>query len=126
MGVAAAAHPRRRVRAGPAPRRRRPRRPPARPARGHHHAHRLRRRAEIVVADDGPGIPEADRERVFERFARLDADRSRQRGGAGLGLPIARELVAVHGGTLTVEPEADGGARFRVTLPRASDDGPAP
>jgi signal transduction histidine kinase len=74
--------------------------------------------AEITVADDGPGIPDADRERVFERFVRLDEDRSRQRGGAGLGLPIARELVVAHGGTVAVGSAPGGGAQFHVALPR--------
>jgi signal transduction histidine kinase len=74
--------------------------------------------ATIVVADDGPGIPEADRERVFDRFVRLDEDRSRQRGGAGLGLAIARELAAAHGGTVTVAPASGGGAEFQITLPK--------
>lgn len=73
--------------------------------------------AELVVADDGPGVAAADRDRIFERFVRLDEDRSRRGGGAGLGLPIVRELVDAHGGTVTVGPTADGGAQFRVTLP---------
>jgi signal transduction histidine kinase len=77
--------------------------------------------AELVVADDGPGIPEADRDRVFERFVRLDEGRSRDRGGAGLGLPIARELARVHGGTVTVGQAPDGGAEIHVTLCRRPD-----
>ncbi|MFJ3516935.1 sensor histidine kinase [Streptomyces sp. NPDC090131] len=59
--------------------------------------------AVLEVVDDGPGIPAADRERVFERFTRLDDSRSRDHGGAGLGLAIARDLSARHGGTLTAE-----------------------
>ncbi|MFF8599423.1 sensor histidine kinase [Streptomyces sp. NPDC015232] len=68
------------------------------------------------VTDDGPGIPAVDRERVFERFARLDEARARSDGGAGLGLPIAREIAARHGGTLVVA-DSDRGARFVVRLP---------
>ncbi len=71
----------------------------------------------LVVADDGPGIPAADRDRVFDRFVRLDEDRSRRGGGAGLGLAIVRELVAAHGGTVTVGASPTGGAEFHVTLP---------
>ncbi len=69
-----------------------------------------------VVADDGPGIPAADRERVFERFTRLDESRSRGRGGAGLGLAIVRQIVEAHGGTITVADQHPG-ARFTVRLP---------
>jgi signal transduction histidine kinase len=73
--------------------------------------------AVMTVADDGPGIPEADRERVFERFIRLDEARSRTAtgGGAGLGLAICKQIVQRHGGQITVEGGA--GARFVVTLP---------
>ena len=74
--------------------------------------------AELVVDDDGPGVPEADRERIFERFTRLDASRSRATGGAGLGLAIAREIVERHGGTLVAAASPMGGARFVVRLPR--------
>ncbi|MGH8997837.1 MAG: sensor histidine kinase [Acidimicrobiia bacterium] len=70
---------------------------------------------ELVVADDGPGIPPADRERVFDRFTRLDGARSRHQGGSGLGLAIVHETIAAHGGRIWVE-EADG-ARFVVRLP---------
>ena len=77
--------------------------------------------AELVVADDGPGIPAADRERVFERFTRLDEARGRGRGGAGLGLAIAREVVRAHGGSIWVAG-ADGraGTRMVVRLPAGS------
>jgi len=72
---------------------------------------------ELVVADDGPGIDPADRRRVFDRFTRLDDARSRDEGGSGLGLPIAREIVEAHGGRIAI---GDGpGGRFVVRLPRA-------
>lgn len=73
--------------------------------------------AVLRVADDGSGIAAADRERVFERFTRLDAARSRHDGGSGLGLPISRGVAERHGGTLHVDPEHTPGARFVVRLP---------
>ncbi|MCB1001701.1 MAG: HAMP domain-containing histidine kinase [Acidimicrobiales bacterium] len=72
---------------------------------------------ELRVDDDGRGVPVADRERVFERFARLDDARSRERGGTGLGLAIVRELVAEHGGTVAVGDADLGGASFVVRVP---------
>ena len=60
-------------------------------------------RARLVVLDDGPGLPADERERVFERFTRRDDARSRDVGGTGLGLPIARELAARAGGTVRLE-----------------------
>jgi signal transduction histidine kinase len=72
--------------------------------------------AVLTVADDGPGIPPEERERVFERFARLDTARSRQLGGTGLGLAIAREVVVDHHGTITAD-DWRGGARLVVRLP---------
>ena len=69
--------------------------------------------AVIEVADDGPGIPDEERDRVFERFVRLDDSRSRQRGGTGLGLAIVRQLVQAHDGTVAFV----GPSRVRVVLP---------
>ncbi|MFI0355896.1 ATP-binding protein [Actinomadura sp. 9N407] len=73
--------------------------------------------AVLEVADDGPGVPAAERERVFERFVRLDDARGRDEGGAGLGLAIARDLVRAQGGTLTLGAAPGGGARFVVRVP---------
>ncbi|NUT53867.1 MAG: HAMP domain-containing histidine kinase [Saccharothrix sp.] len=74
--------------------------------------------AVVEVRDDGPGVPAGDRERVFDRFVRLDASRERTSGGAGLGLAIVRELVTAHGGHVHVTDAPDGGgALFRVELP---------
>ncbi|MEU9706647.1 HAMP domain-containing sensor histidine kinase [Streptomyces sp. NPDC047981] len=75
--------------------------------------------AVVEVADDGPGVPVADRERIFERFVRLDDARSRDEGGAGLGLAIARDVAVRHGGTLTVGVSPAGGALFALRLPLA-------
>jgi signal transduction histidine kinase len=76
------------------------------------------RNAVLTVADDGAGIAAADAERVFERFTRLDEARThRDGGGVGLGLAIARDIAARHGGTLVLDPRAQVGARFRLTLP---------
>ena len=72
--------------------------------------------AELVVADDGPGIPIHQRDVIFEPFARLDDSRSRDDGGTGLGLAIAKEIVTTHGGTISVDDKGSG-ARFRVRLP---------
>ncbi|MFC7100632.1 sensor histidine kinase [Nonomuraea rubra] len=72
--------------------------------------------AVLEVVDDGTGIAPEHREKVFERFTRLDASRSRDAGGTGLGLPIAREIATAHLGTLTIE-DSDTGARFVLRLP---------
>lgn len=83
--------------------------------------------AAVSVVDDGPGVPDADRERIFERLVRLDPARA-ARTGAGLGLPIARGIARAHGGDVVCERDADG-ARFVVSLPLGAavrDDVPAP
>lgn len=75
------------------------------------------RAAVLAIGDDGPGIPAEQRDRVFERFTRLDGARTTAGGGAGLGLAIARDIVRRHGGTLEIDPGHGPGARFVVTLP---------
>jgi signal transduction histidine kinase len=79
---------------------------------------------EVVlrVSDDGAGVPQADRERIFDRFTRLDDDRSRLGGGSGLGLAIVREIVVAHGGDISVEDAPAGGARFVMVLPEADSE----
>jgi signal transduction histidine kinase len=75
--------------------------------------------AILTVTDDGPGIPEPDRERVFDRFTRLDDGRARDAGGSGLGLAIVRELVRRHHGTVTLH-DAGPGLRAEIRLPAAN------
>ena len=75
---------------------------------------------EIVVDDDGPGIADADRERVFAPFVRLEASRSRETGGTGLGLTITRNAIRSMGGDIELSNRAEGGLRARVTLPLAT------
>ncbi|MGI5502770.1 sensor histidine kinase [Lentzea sp. CA-135723] len=70
----------------------------------------------FTVSDNGPGVPDAERERIFDRLVRLDDARDRRSGGSGLGLAIARGVIRAHGGDLTCEPSAQG-AVFRVRLP---------
>ncbi|MDH2426326.1 HAMP domain-containing sensor histidine kinase [Sphaerisporangium sp. TRM90804] len=81
--------------------------------------------AELVVDDDGDGVAEADRARIFERFTRLDASRCRDRGGTGLGLAIVRDIARAHGGTIEVSASDAGGARFVLCLPLAARSGGA-
>ncbi|MFI6893329.1 ATP-binding protein [Streptomyces sp. NPDC050256] len=73
----------------------------------------------VEVTDDGDGVPEEERERIFERFVRLDEARSRDEGGAGLGLALARDVAVRHGGRLTVTDAGERGARFVLWLPGA-------
>ncbi|BCB75288.1 ATP-binding protein [Phytohabitans flavus] len=78
--------------------------------------------AYLLVGDDGPGVPPAQRQRIFDRFVRLDDARTRGDGGSGLGLPIAREIVTAHGGDITVTGEVPGldhggGAVLQIRLP---------
>ena len=81
--------------------------------------------AVITVADEGDGIPAGQRERVFDRFYRVDEARSRERGGAGLGLAIAKWAVEVNGGRISVESGATGGSVFQITLPFCNSSAPA-
>ena len=72
--------------------------------------------AVVTVADDGPGIPERDRMRVFDRFVRLGSDRARSSGGTGLGLAIVAEIVTAHGGEVTIGDRLGGGTVVTVQL----------
>ncbi len=74
-------------------------------------------KVELWVQDDGPGIPPEARERIFERFYRVDRARSRETGGTGLGLSIVKHIVQAHGGEVWVKSEAGQGAAFYFTLP---------
>ncbi|UUN27569.1 HAMP domain-containing sensor histidine kinase [Streptomyces sp. FIT100] len=74
-------------------------------------------RAVVEVADDGDGVPESERERIFQPFVRLDEARSRDDGGAGLGLALARDIAVRHGGTVTVHTADPNGALFALRLP---------
>ena len=75
------------------------------------------KQALLTVADQGPGIAAEHRERIFDRFFRLDEGRSRDEGGTGLGLAIAKWAVEVNGGHITVGNGANGGSVFRIVLP---------
>jgi signal transduction histidine kinase len=75
----------------------------------------------LTVSDDGGGIASADRARVFERFVRLDSDRARSGGGTGLGLAIVAEVVAAHGGTVSIADRPGGGTSVIVTLPQQAN-----
>jgi signal transduction histidine kinase len=71
----------------------------------------------LTVDDDGPGVPPSDRERIFERFTRLDDSRARRKGGTGLGLAVVHSIVTRHHGSVWVEDSPVGGARFVIELP---------
>ena len=71
----------------------------------------------IEVADNGPGIPKEDQERIFERFYRVEKARTRESGGAGLGLAIVKHLAELHGGRVTVESKPGQGSKFKIVFP---------
>jgi signal transduction histidine kinase len=73
----------------------------------------------LEVTDDGPGIPEEDLARVFERFYRVDKSRAHDAGGTGLGLAIVKHLVELHGGTVRAANREQGGATVSVTIPHS-------
>ena len=75
-------------------------------------------RVVITIEDRGPGIPEDDREKVFAPFYRLERSRSRETGGAGLGLAVARTVIRGHGGEVTLSNRPEGGLRQELVLPR--------
>jgi signal transduction histidine kinase len=77
----------------------------------------------IEISDDGPGIPAEERQRVFDRFVRLDPSREHSSGSTGLGLAIAKEIATAHGGDVVIDEATAGGARVVITLPKG-EDGP--
>jgi signal transduction histidine kinase len=78
------------------------------------------REAVVTVTDTGIGIPTSDQERIFERFYRVDAARSREAGGTGLGLSIAKHIVEAHGGHLWVDSVIGEGSKFSFSIPIAA------
>jgi signal transduction histidine kinase len=72
---------------------------------------------EVAVTDKGPGIAQEERNRIFERFYRVDKARTRRDGGAGLGLSIVKHIVEIHGGRVGVESRPGQGSNFYFTLP---------
>jgi signal transduction histidine kinase len=78
--------------------------------------------AVFAVADDGPGIPEEDQRHLFERFYRPKAETDRRSQGSGLGLPIAKALVELHGGRIWVESRPGEGSTFRISVPMADEE----
>jgi two-component system, OmpR family, phosphate regulon sensor histidine kinase PhoR len=80
-------------------------------------ARRVDGRTALSVSDEGPGLPEEDLSRVFERFYRVDKSRARDPGGTGLGLAIVKHLAELHGGEVRAENRPDGGAKFTIVLP---------
>lgn len=80
----------------------------------------------ITVEDDGPGIPDAEMERMFQPFVRLEGSRGRETGGSGLGLTIARAVIHAHGGEIVLSNRPEGGLRVSITLPKLEPAPPQP
>ena len=80
---------------------------------------------EVAIADNGPGVPDADLPHIFERFWRGDPSRSRTTGGSGLGLAIARHIIIAHGGRIWATPTPGGGLTVVFWLPEATTETPA-
>ena len=89
-------------------------------------ARRVGEIVEVTVTDQGQGIPAGEQERIFERFYRVDAARSRATGGTGLGLAIVKHICANHGGDVVVWSQEGRGSTFTMRLPAAADRPPAP
>lgn len=85
---------------------------------------REQRKVGIVISDSGVGIPETDREKIFDRFYRVDKARSREAGGTGLGLSIVRDTVILNGGAISTSERPGGGSVFSVTLPEYEEAAP--
>ena len=77
-------------------------------------------RIRLEVADEGPGLDEIDRDKVFERFWRADGSRDRNGGGSGLGLAIVKRIAVAHGGSVSVRSAPGAGATFAIELPTAT------
>jgi signal transduction histidine kinase len=89
-------------------------------------AHADGARAILSVEDHGAGIPEEHRARIFERFYRVDKDRSRTCGGTGLGLAIVKHIARLHGGEATLSTPASGGCRFEISIASQPGQGKPP
>jgi signal transduction histidine kinase len=79
------------------------------------------RSVSVIIDDDGPGIPDDQKEKAFQPFVRLEGSRSRETGGSGLGLAITRSIVLNHGGEITLTNRPEGGLRVTMILPRGED-----